>query len=222
MKRLLKRLVLLGAALIIAALAYGWTGFRDARAAADTLAARADALIAEGRGGMALGQDRLDWLLAVEDPAFEVHAGFDLTTPGAGATTITQSLAKREGFADFTPGLKKLRQTGYAIGLETRLSKPQILALFLDSVPMGTGPDGSWIDGFFSASAAFYDAPPASIAPDAFHRLLAVLIAPGTLSLADPDPALDARAARIAALLAGQCAPIGHDDVWLNGCAGGS
>ncbi|WGS87238.1 hypothetical protein [Methylomonas sp. UP202] len=35
---------------------------------------------------------RLQWLLAIEDPAFYEHQGVDLYTPGAGMTTISQGL----------------------------------------------------------------------------------------------------------------------------------
>lgn len=220
--RILRKILWLGVAVLLAALAYGWTGYRDARAAGPELAARADTLIANGRSGIALGQDRRALLLAVEDPAFGIHAGFDLTTAGAGATTITQSLSKREGFADFSPGLKKLRQTGYAIGLERSLTKPQILALFLDTVPMGRnapGPDAQWIDGIFAASQAHFGADPDAVSDEDFTRLIAVMIAPGDLSLAEPDDALAERVRRIIALGADECAPSGHEDVWLAGCA---
>lgn len=37
---------------------------------------------------------QLDALLKIEDPAFYRHKGVDLKTPGAGLTTITQSLVK--------------------------------------------------------------------------------------------------------------------------------
>ena len=218
MIRFLKILFWLGVAALCAALLYGYLGYRDARADGPELAQRADALIAQGRSGEVLGMDRRALLLAVEDPAFGTHVGFDLTTPGAGATTITQSLSKREGFADFTPGLQKLRQTGYAVGLERALTKSQILALFLDSVPMGKGPDGTWIDGMFAASQAHFDAPPQAIALDDFTRLVAVMIAPARLSLAAPNAQTATRVARIDRLRAGQCQPDGHQDVWLEGC----
>lgn len=220
MRRLIRTVVWLALLMLVALGGYGYLGFRDARAAAPELAKRADALIASGRGGVALGVDRRAMLLAVEDPAFGSHYGMDFTTPGAGATTITQSLAKAEGFADFTPGLQKIRQTGFAVGLETRLSKPQILALFLDDVPMGAGPDGPWLTGLFAASEAYFEALPSAVPEEDYLALIAVMIAPAQLRLSAPDAALQDRVDRIARLLAGACAPDGHGDVWLAGCAG--
>lgn len=221
MLKLLKLAVWVGAVLLAVSLAYGWTGYRDAQLATDDLKVRADRLIDAGRDGIGLGPGRQDMLLAVEDPAFMTHVGFDITTPGAGFTTITQSLAKREGFADFTPGLRKLRQTGYALGMEQGLSKPQILALFLESVPMGPGPDGPWIDGLYAASAAHFDAPPAQLDDAQFLQLVATMIAPRDLPLSQDNANLAERTRRIAALVAGECAPIDRSDVWLLGCAAG-
>ncbi len=219
MLRILKTLVWLGVIVLLGVISYGYLGYRDARLDAVSLAPRADALIADGKGGRNLGSGRQTALLRVQDPAFFTHAGIDMTTAGAGATTITQSLAKREGFADFAPGLMKIRQIGYALGLETRLTKPQILALFLDSVPMGRGADQLWINGMYPAAQAFFGQPVAELSDTDFHALLAVMIAPRRLELATPGPALRQRKERISRLLARECEPLSHDDVWLDGCA---
>ena len=107
--------------LLICIASFGWLAgkaWRDARVAGPELSARADALIADGKGWQMLGPVRRKWLLIVEDPTFETHEGIDLTTPGAGITTITQSLSKRLAFDDFQPGIAKLRQTAYAMSLE--------------------------------------------------------------------------------------------------------
>lgn len=215
----MKRLLLIAVILVLGAGVgiFAWT-FTEARRDADALIARADALIDAGFGGEALGEARLAMFIAVQDPGSADHNGLDLSSPGAGITTITQSLAKRVAFEDFQPGLSKLRQTAYAMGLETRLSKAQIIALWLDTLEMGRGPDG-WMTGFFTASQTVFGAPPAEISDDAFLHLIAVLIAPGTYDLMTEDAALDTRVARITRLLAGECAPQGNGDVWLDGCA---
>ncbi|MBD8901633.1 glycosyl transferase [Methylobacterium bullatum] len=164
-----------------------------------------------------MGVGHLSILLAVEDPNFSKHAGVDVSTPGAGLTTISQSAAKRLAFREFRPGIGKVRQTGYALGLESRLSKEQILALWLDTLEMGSGPNG-WMIGFHSASSTIYGRGPAELTDAEFIRLAAVLIAPASYDLSHADAKLDDRAARIQRLVAGECAPTGFWDVWLEGC----
>ncbi|MGH1355330.1 MAG: transglycosylase domain-containing protein [Thalassovita sp.] len=102
--------------------------------------------------------------------------------------------------------------------MENRLDKDQILALWLDTVEMGRGPDG-WMIGFFQASNIAYGRPPIELTDGEFHRLVAVLIAPGEYRLLEEDKALDERISRIHRLLAGECAPTGLRDVLLEGCA---
>ncbi|MGY0792084.1 transglycosylase domain-containing protein [Azospirillum argentinense] len=217
MRRIFKLAGLLVGLLVVAAIAYGGKGYWDALSDAPQLRQRADDLIAQGLGGDSLGADHLAMLLTVEDPNFVDHAGVDFSTPGAGATTITQSASKRLAFEKFQPGVGKIRQTGYAMGLESRLSKDQILALWLDTLEMGEGPEG-WVTGFYKGSSAIYGRPPAELSSTEFARLVAVLISPATFKLRDNDPALDERVRRIERLATGACVPKGHGDVWLEGC----
>jgi hypothetical protein len=217
MMRILRYIGISMALLLIGLMGYGARGYWDAQSDAEGLRARADALIAQGRGGNALGTAHLAILLAVEDPNFWAHSGVDFSTPGAGLTTITQSAAKRLAFEAFQPGIGKIRQTGYALGLESRLSKEQILALWLATLEMGNGPDG-WMVGFHSASSTIYGRPPAELTDAEFIRLVAVLIAPASYDLVRSDARLDERAARIQRLANGVCVPAGFSDVWLDGC----
>ena len=142
MKRLFKYLSMVLVLLVTCCGGYFAYGFVDAITAADDLKTKADSIIAAGLGGSSLGEERYRQLLMVQDPQFEHHSGVDITTPGAGVTTISQSLAKRLGFEKFTPGIGKIKQTGYALGLENQLSKEQIMALWLDTLEMGQGPNG--------------------------------------------------------------------------------
>lgn len=210
-------LLSVGALGCLALFAYTAKGALDARSDASAFAARAQGLIAEGKGGDALGDGRLAMLLQVQDPAFVDHAGLDLSTAGAGITTLTQSLSKRLGFDDFQPGLAKLRQTGFALGLETRLTKAEIVALFLDTAEMGHGPDG-WMTGFFVASQTIYGKSPDTLTDFEFARLIAVMIAPANFDLTTQDSALTQRANRILRLWNGLCSPTGLRDVWLETC----
>lgn len=206
------------ACLLLLALSYGATGYFDARADAKELIRRADALLDAGRGAEDLGPGRSQLLLSIQDPGFYDHNGIDIASPGAGLTTVTQSLAKRVGFDDFRPGIQKLRQIGYAVGLESTLSKPQILALFLDTLEMGPGPDG-WMTGFYQACDMVYHRPPAELSETEFLRLAAVMIAPAKYNLILPDAALVDRVERLRKLVSGQCSPEDLFDVWLDACA---
>lgn len=204
--------------LLTAATGYGLKGYMDAISDADGLRKHADDLMAQGRSGSALGERHLQILLAVEDPAFFEHSGVDFSSPGAGLTTITQSASKRLAFEQFRPGIGKIRQTGYAIGLEQRLSKEQILAIWLDSVEMGNGPHG-WMKGFHATSFKVYGRDPSQLQKLEFIRLTAVLISPASFNLIGRDQRLDERTRRIQRLIMGSCTPAGFRDVWLEGCS---
>ncbi|WP_234902631.1 transglycosylase domain-containing protein [Agrobacterium larrymoorei] len=127
MMRILKYAGVAFALLLVGLFGYGAKGYWDALSDAEGLRARADAVIAQGRGGDSLGAAHRAILLAVEDPNFSTHSGVDFSTPGAGLTTITQSAAKRLAFEEFHPGIGKIRQTGYALGLERRLPRSRSL-----------------------------------------------------------------------------------------------
>jgi monofunctional glycosyltransferase len=216
--RIAKILAAIIATFIVATLVYGGSGYIDARADAAELSARANTLIANGRGAEGLGAGRIDQLLLVEDPGFGGHSGVDLSTAGAGLTTLSQSVAKRAGFDNFKPGVMKIRLMGYAIGLEQRLTKAQIIALWLDMVGMGRGPDG-WMTGFYRASDEIYGRPPSELTNSEFLSLIAVPIAPRNFDLQQGNAALTERVSRIERLVEGQCRPAGLNDVWLDGCA---
>ncbi len=223
MHKINTRLVLRGlAAISVIALfplgIYAGLGYYDALKDSVSLKLRADALIASHHGPEDLTQRKLDALIRVEDPGFWQHNGFDVTTKGAGVTTITQSLSKRLAFEHFKPGIGKIRQTSYALGLEQRLSKKEILALFLDTAEMGQGPNG-WMKGVFTASQQLYGKPPAALTDRQWLMIVAAGIAPKQFTLMAPDKALDQRVGRIERLIAGQCTPRDVSDVWLEGCA---
>lgn len=221
MRNWILRVNLLLSALFLVAFAYAAQGYFDARRAAPELKARAAALAANGRGPEGIDPENLRILILVEDPGFALHKGVDLSNKGAGMTTMTQSLSKRLAFRNFRPGLKKIRQTGYAIGLESRLSKPEILTLWLDTVPMGRDANGVWTTGFPAAGEAFFGKSLQALTREEFIELAAIPIAPARLSPLARGPDFDARVQRITRLADGLCEPDNVRDVWLDGCAAG-
>ncbi|VWX51861.1 transglycosylase domain-containing protein [Novosphingobium sp. 9U] len=209
-------LALLGASAGL--LAYYGLGHADAIDDSPHLIRLADKLIARGQSGEGLGPDRQAMLLAVVDPGFAARQGVDMDTPGGGMTAITRSLAQRLDFDGFYPGVARIRHRAYARGLDERLSKRQIFALWLETVEMGRASDG-WMKGFFMASRVVYNRPPAKLTDRQFLRLVAVVAAPTKFRLEGRDPALDERVDRVERLLAGTCARANAGDFWLKGCA---
>lgn len=157
-------------------------------------------------------------LLAVEDPAFERHRGVDLRTPGAGLTTITQSIAKRYCFDRFAPGFfAKLVQTGCAVGNDRRISKTDQLTVALHTAGLGPGASG-WVDGFPAAAREYFDKEPQSITTREFTTLVAMMIGPSRYHPRRGPALLEERVHRIERLLAGECRPAGLRDVTLEAC----
>lgn len=214
--RVLRLFLFVLVAITLPMIGYAGLGWFDARFDSGSLKQTALRLSSQGQGAADLGP-RKSWVLAVEDPDFANHPGIDFTSPGSGATTITQAMATRLGFETYRPGLRNLRQTGYALGLESRLTKDEILTLFLRSVEMGHGPEG-WITGFFAASEALFARAPKDLTDDEFLTLIAVIIAPDSFSLGAYDEALENRKGRIARLVTGACTPQSTWDIWLEGC----
>jgi len=202
---------------------YGFSGWIQARNDAPELKKIVQDMTNTGLGIDDLGvneqgKNRTEFIIKVEDPNFFNHNGYDLSTAGAGATTITQSLSKRLAFEEFKPGYQKIRQTGYAMGLETVLNKDEIFILFLNTVHMGRFPTG-WIKGFHRASKLQYRKAVIDISDDEFIALTSVMIAPSELRLDFSNPKRDERIKRIKKLISNKCTPNDHDDVWLDGCA---
>ena len=173
-------------AILIVAKAY--TGWHQARADAPELIVEAASLIAQGRGANGLGPGRVDQLLAAQDPNFFRHNGVDLQARGPATTgTLTQSLARPIATAGIVPGVEKVSRLTYALALDERLPKSAQLALFLDRVDMGHGPDGTWITGFFKASELAFGRAPSELTDDEFLNLVAAM---GGAPLATPEPAI--------------------------------
>jgi membrane peptidoglycan carboxypeptidase len=98
--------------LIFIATIYYLNDVRIARRDTNTLVATALARSGPQLSLSDLSPERKKMLLAIEDPTFTYHHGVDLSTPGAGMTTLTQGLVKLLYFPEgFHPGIAKIRQT---------------------------------------------------------------------------------------------------------------
>ena len=157
-----------------------------------------------------LNHRQLDILLKVEDPNFFHHSGVDLSTPGAGLTTITQSLVKKLYFDKFEPGLAKIRQTLIArFALDPLMAKDEQLTLFINSIYLGNG-----AYGFLQASQIYFHKPFASLTEDQYIALVAMIIAPKAFDLKKFPARNNERVSRIKRLVSGEYKPRGLFDMY--------
>lgn len=182
--------------------------------------ARVDAIIAAAHPQeLSLAPERVEAILRVEDPTFRTNKGIDLVSPGAGMTTLSQSLGKQLFFDDFEPGLAKgelMALTRFALYPE--VDKERVLKAVLASVYLGTK-RGRPVIGLADGAQSWFGTPLHQLSDRQFRELQAMILAPDSLKPGRDDAGRRARAARIDRLLAGRCQPSGLRDVELAGCA---
>jgi hypothetical protein len=154
-------------------------------------------------------------LLKVEDPAFYRHKGVDLRTPGAGLTTITQSLAKELYFERFRSGLlHQILNTLYArFALHPYISKKDQLLLFVNSVYLGRSENGS-VYGLEEAAQEYFEKPVSRLSRKEFASLAAMIIAPSTFHVLNHPEWNRERTLRILKLADGDYQPRGWRDLY--------
>ena len=166
-----------------------------------------------------LSEKRRAMLLKVEDPGFYRHHGMDMSTPGAGWTTITQSLVKHLYFPNgFKPGFAKIEQSLIAWWvLDPAVSKDEQLEIFLNHSSFGA--DGRRdVIGFADAARTYYGKPFDQLGDHEYLSLVAMLKAPYALDPKRHPQENAQRTERIEALIAGRCAPAGWTDTDYPGC----
>jgi penicillin-binding protein 1C len=163
--------------------------------------------VSDGRWRLAVGLDEvdpryIDMLLTYEDRRFRDHPGVDwrgmaraawqAATNGrivSGGSTLTMQVARllEEGTTGEVGG--KLRQMRVALALERRLSKDEILSLYLHLAPYGGN-----LEGIRAASISYFGKEPARLTPAEAALLVAIPQSPESRR---PDRAADrAEAAR--------------------------
>jgi len=162
----------------------------------------------------------LQALLMVEDPRFYEHNGIDLSTPGAGWTTITQGLVKVYFYNGFSPGFlryRKIDQTVIAWVFNRRVEKHKQLQLFINSVYLGEH-QGLEIIGFEEGARAYFNKEFSMLSEDEFLSLVAMIVGPNEYNVAAQPAKNQERVRRIRKLLKGECRPAGLGDVFYEQC----
>jgi penicillin-binding protein 1C len=163
--------------------------------------------VADGRWRLALPPEDVDpdyiaMLLAYEDKRFYRHAGVDPWSMGrallqaawngrvvSGGSTLTMQVARLLEESGTGKVNGKLRQMRVALALERRLSKDQILQLYLHLAPFGGN-----LEGVRAASISYFGKEPRRLTPAEAALLIAIPQAPEARR---PDRAADrAEAAR--------------------------
>ncbi|MFN4171363.1 MAG: penicillin-binding protein 1C [Pseudorhodobacter sp.] len=149
--------------------------------------------VADGRWRLAVSPDRVDarylsMLIAFEDRRFRDHAGVDprailragwqAVTSGrvvSGGSTLTMQVARllEEGGTGEIAG--KLRQMRVALALERRLTKDQILSLYLHLAPFGGN-----LEGVRAATISYFGKEPTRLTPAEAALLVALPQSPET------------------------------------------
>ncbi len=148
--------------------------------------------VEDGRWRLAVDQGSVDpaylaMLVAYEDRRFHVHSGVDLRAllraavqaawngrVVSGGSTLTMQVARllENGGTGQVSG--KLRQMRVALALERRLSKQQILGLYLNLAPFGGN-----LEGVRSATLAYFGKEPRRLTPAEAALLVAIPQSPG-------------------------------------------
>lgn len=143
---------------------------------------------------------RRDALLAIQDPRFFEHRGWDFA--GGTMTTITQGLVKRYYFDSFRPGLSKIRQSLIArFAMDPLVSKHDQLKLFVNVVYLGTL-EGQSVNGLAAGARVFFHRDFRELTWDEYLSLLACFSAPDSLNPRVDAPGNARRVAEIKEMLA--------------------
>ena len=166
-----------------------------------------------------LSPHRIAILLRVEDPTFWTNDGIDLTTPGAGYSTLSQSLGKRIFFTRFNPGLEKIELLALTkFALVSVIPKHEILRAVIATEYFGNDAQGE-INGFAEGARRWFGRELNQLSDAQFIALVAMLPAPNALDPARHSQENAERVRQIERLLSGKCVPTGLADVVLQGCA---
>jgi membrane peptidoglycan carboxypeptidase len=157
-----------------------------------------------------LTKRQLNLLLKVQDPGFFQHDGVDFSSPGAGITTITQSLVKHLYFDKFKAGIAKIKQTLIArFVLDPLMTKEMQLTRFINTVYLGAG-----TKGFAQAAEYYFHKDFQELTENQYISLVAMMIAPETFSVEKYPLRNKERVARIKKVVSGEYKPRGLFDLY--------
>jgi len=151
-------------------------------------------------------------LLKVQDPGFYSHHGIDLSTPGAGLTTITQAIVKKLYFNKFKSGFRKFKQSVIAkFVVDKMITKEEQITIFINSMYYGRINNSPQI-GLQAAAKGYFNKDAKSLSKDEFVSIIATIVAPNTFNPIDHPEWNKIRSDRIQRLDSGEYVPKGLMD----------
>lgn len=192
---------------------FAFESYRIVVAANKTESARSAFLDANELTLAQVSKDQIDILIKIQDPNFYNHNGIDLRTPGAGVTTITQSLTKWMYFENFKPGFAKLEQSLIAkFVLDKQFSKEEQLEIMFNHAYLGHHRNQR-ISGFAEASRTYFDKEFSEISESEYLSLVAMLVAPNSVHVIKEPEKHEMRVQQVRSVLDGTYSPSGVLDV---------
>lgn len=159
-----------------------------------------------------LSKKQREILIKVQDPGFYRHNGIDLSTPGAGLTTITQAIVKKLYFKKFKPGIAKIKQSVIAyLVVDSLISKDHQLTFFLNTMFFGKV-KGKAVVGIQHAANAYYNKDLKNLSEDEYISIIAMIVMPGTFNIIKHPEWNKERVRRIKEYIAGKYRPKGLMD----------
>lgn len=155
---------------------------------------------------------QMEALLKVEDPNFYSHSGIDLTTKGGGLKTLTQNLAKKFYFKDFSSGVPLIKELLLAkFAVNPLVSKELQLDIYINIVYFGNN-----IYGFPDAANFYFEKDFSQLTQEEYLALVASLVDPENFNPLDYPVRNKDRVAKIKEYLKGNYVPKSLMDIYYD------
>lgn len=181
-----------------------------------------------------LSDQQISTLLKIEDPSFWKNFGIDTVTPGQGKTTITQSVVPILLYRVQLQGWRAKLQNMYlkvwrrarkidlgrdvmALAVAQKISKEQILRIFVEQVYMGSLNNES-VFGLSNAAIKYFNKSLPNLSHMEFAKLVGMIKSPDFFNPFKNPNSFEDRSKRVLKLLNGSCLPEGLFDTDYSSC----
>jgi membrane carboxypeptidase/penicillin-binding protein len=182
-----------------------------------------------------LSEDQVSALLLIEDPSFWSNNGIDISHPGQGKTTMTQSVVPLLLFTTELSGWKGTLQSLYqavwkrfkfvdlgrdvmALAIAKKIPKNKIIKLFSERAYLGTVQNKS-IVGFSAAANEYFNKQLHELSTDEFAGLVGMLKSPDFFNPRKHPDHYRERQVKVSKVIRRICVPVGLFDTDYASCS---